>query len=106
VKRATQAVTSIPCDAEAVNLAQAFAMALSPHERGLFHLARMGGAEIKQAQAASDLDTGGTYYRPLARCPGVPGSRKGVADTQTLNHAYGLAGSNAATLVKASPVSG
>ena len=59
-KRATQAVPSIPCDAEGPVFrepweAQAFAMALSLHERGLFtwpEWAATLGAEIKQAQAA------------------------------------------------------
>ncbi len=49
-----------------MNLAPAFAMALSLHERGPFtwpEWAATLGAEIKQAQAASDPDTGGTYYR-------------------------------------------
>ena len=46
--------------------AQAFAMALSLHERGLFawsEWAAMLGEEIKRAQAAGDPDTGETYYR-------------------------------------------
>ena len=70
-RRATQAVPSIPCDAKGPVFrepweAQAFAIALSLHERGLFtwpEWAATLGAEIKQAQAAGDPDTGGTYYR-------------------------------------------
>jgi nitrile hydratase accessory protein len=45
--------------------AQAFAMALSLHEKGLFtwsEWAAMLGEEIKGAQAAGDPDTGETYY--------------------------------------------
>jgi len=46
--------------------AQAFAMALALHERGLFtwpEWAATLGEEIKRAQAAGDPDTGETYYR-------------------------------------------
>ena len=46
--------------------AQAFAMALALHERGLFtwpEWAATLAEEIKRAQAAGDPDTGETYYR-------------------------------------------
>src|ERR1700747_2476761 len=46
--------------------AQAFAMALTLHERGVFtwpEWAEALGAEIKRAQAAGDPDTGETYYQ-------------------------------------------
>ncbi len=45
--------------------AQAFAMALTLHEQGLFawgEWASMLGETIKSAQAAGDPDTGDTYY--------------------------------------------
>jgi nitrile hydratase accessory protein len=45
--------------------AQAFAMALALHERGLFNWnewAAALAAEIKRAQGAGDPDTGETYY--------------------------------------------
>src|SRR6516164_8811738 len=45
--------------------AQAFAMAVALHERGLFswgEWAAVLGDEIKRAQAAGDPDTGETYY--------------------------------------------
>ena len=69
--RATSAVPSIPCDAEGPVFrepweAQAFAMALALHERGVFtwnEWADTLSAEIKRAQAAGDPDTGETYYR-------------------------------------------
>lgn len=71
VQDATAAVPAIPCDAEGPVFrepweAQAFAMALSLHERGLFtwpEWAATLGEEIKRAQAAGDPDTGETYYR-------------------------------------------
>ena len=46
--------------------AQAFAMALALHERGLFKWSEWAttlAEEIKRAQAAGDPDTGETYYR-------------------------------------------
>ena len=46
--------------------AQAFAMAVALHERGLFTWAEWTAAladEIRRAQAAGDPDTGETYYR-------------------------------------------
>jgi nitrile hydratase accessory protein len=46
--------------------AQAFAMALALHERGLFTWGEWAATlahEIKAAQAAGDPDTGQTYYR-------------------------------------------
>jgi nitrile hydratase accessory protein len=46
--------------------AQAFAMALALHERGLFTWSEWAATlaqEIKAAQAAGDPDTGQTYYR-------------------------------------------
>jgi nitrile hydratase accessory protein len=46
--------------------AQAFAMALALHQRGLFTWSEWAaalGEEIKRAQRAGDPDTGETYYR-------------------------------------------
>lgn len=68
---ATGAVPSIPRDDDGPVFrepweAQAFAMALSLHERGLFTWSEWAAAlaaEIKRAQAAGDPDTGETYYR-------------------------------------------
>ena len=70
-RRATAAVPGIPRDAEGPVFrepweAQAFAMTLALHERGLFswpEWAATLGEEIKRAQAAGDPDTGETYYR-------------------------------------------
>jgi nitrile hydratase accessory protein len=95
-KRAAQAVPSIPCDAEGPVFrepweAQAFAMALSLHERGLFtwpEWAQTLGAEIKRAQAAGDPDTGETYYRHWLAALERLVSEKGVADSNTLSRYY------------------
>lgn len=70
-RRATEAVPGIPRDAQGPIFrapweAQAFAMALALHQRGLFtwgEWAATLGEEIKCAQAAGDPDTGETYYR-------------------------------------------
>ena len=69
--RAADAVPGIPRDTEGPLFrepweAQAFAMALALHARGLFgwgEWAAALGDEIKRAQAAGDPDTGETYYR-------------------------------------------
>jgi nitrile hydratase accessory protein len=69
-RRATQEVPGIPHDVDGPIFrepweAQAFAITLALHERGLFTWAEWAAtlaAEIKRAQAAGDPDTGGTYY--------------------------------------------
>ncbi len=71
VERAALTVPGIPREADGPVFrepweAQAFAMALALHERGLFSWARWAATlaeEIKRAQAAGDPDTGETYYR-------------------------------------------
>ena len=92
---AARAVPDIPRDAEGPVFrepweAQAFAMALALHERGVFtwpEWAAALAAEIKRAQAAGDPDTGETYYRHwLATLEGLI-SAKGVATSETL-HRY------------------
>jgi nitrile hydratase accessory protein len=67
--------------------AQAFAMALSLHQRGLFtwnEWAAMLAGEIKRAQAAGDPDTGDTYYRHWLNALERLVAEKGVADSATL----------------------
>ena len=69
-RRAAVAVPGIPQDAEGPVFrepweAQAFAMALALHERGLFTWKEWADAlalEIRRAQAGGDPDTGDTYY--------------------------------------------
>ena len=69
-KRALAANPGLPVDADGPVFrepwqAQAFAMTLALHERGLFawsEWAAMLGEAIKAAQAAGDPDTGETYY--------------------------------------------
>ena len=69
-QRAAREVPSIPRDADGPVFgepweAQAFAMALALHERGLFTWPQWAATladEIKRAQAAGDPDTGETYY--------------------------------------------
>ena len=68
--RALSEVASIPRDAEGPTFrepweAQAFAMALTLHQRGVFTWSEWAaalGQEIKRAQAQGDPDTGETYY--------------------------------------------
>lgn len=89
---AREVVPGIPCDAEGPVFrepweAQAFAMTLALHQRGLFtwpEWAQALSREIKAAQAAGDPDTGETYYRHwLAALEGLVAA-KGVATTDTL----------------------
>ena len=92
---AARAVPTIPCDAEGPVFgapweAQAFAMALALHERGVFtwpEWAAALGAEIKRAQAAGDPDTGETYYRHWLAALERLVATKGVASSDAL-HRY------------------
>lgn len=92
---ATAAIASIPRDDDGPVFrapweAQAFAMALSLHDSGVFtwpEWATALASEIKRAQAAGDPDTGETYYLHwLATLEGLVAS-KGVASMDTL-HRY------------------
>src|SRR5215468_5524149 len=91
-RHATEAVPSIPCDAEGPVFrepweAQAFAITLALHARGLFtwpEWAATLGAEIKRAQAAGDPDTGETYYRHWLAALERLVAEKGVATRETL----------------------
>jgi len=91
-RRATEAVPSIPRDADGPVFrepweAQAFAMALALHERGLFTWSEWAatlGEEIKRAQAAGDPDTGETYYRHWLNTLERLVAARGVIDSTTL----------------------
>ena len=90
--QATRAVPGIPCDAEGPVFrepweAQAFAMALALHERGLFSWTEWAAAlaaQIKRAQAAGDADTGETYYRHWLATLERLVAEKNVASSETL----------------------
>jgi nitrile hydratase accessory protein len=91
-RQAARSVPGLPCNAEGPVFrepweAQAFAIVVALHERGLFgwdEWAAMLGEEIKAAQRAGDPDTGETYYRhwlaTLERMVAV----KGIADRAAL----------------------
>lgn len=67
--------------------AQAFAMALALHARGLFtwpEWAATLAEEIKRAQAAGDPDTGETYYQHWLNALERVVAAKGMADAHTL----------------------
>ncbi|KRQ03165.1 nitrile hydratase accessory protein [Bradyrhizobium sp. DASA03076] len=92
---ATAAIPSIPRDDDGPVFrapweAQAFAMALTLHDHGVFTWPEWAAAlasEIKRAQEAGDPDTGETYYLHwLATLEGLVAS-KGVASMDTL-HRY------------------
>ena len=68
--------------------AQAFAMALTLHKRGLFswsEWAAMLGAEIRRAQAEGDADLGDTYYRHWLLTLERMVAEKGVTTADTLS---------------------
>ena len=93
--RAAAAVPGIPLDEAGPVFrepweAQAFAMALALHERGLFSWPEWAAAladQIKRAQAAGDPDTGETYYRHWLATLEHLVAAKGVATAETL-HRY------------------
>ena len=67
--------------------AQAFAMALALHQRGLFTWTEWAATladEIKRAQVAGDPDTGETYYRHWLAALERLVAEKGVASRDTL----------------------
>ena len=89
---ATEAVPGIPRDADGPVFrepweAQAFAMALALHARGLFTWPQWAAAladEIKRAQGAGDPDTGETYYEHWLAALERIVAEKGVTDLPTL----------------------
>jgi nitrile hydratase accessory protein len=95
-RRATTEVPTIPRNAEGPVFrepweAQAFAMALALHERGLFtwpEWAATLAAEIKRAQVAGDPDTGETYYHHWLNALERLVAEKGIASPDTLTRYY------------------
>jgi len=91
--RATQSVPSIPRNGDGGPVfrepweAEAFALAVTLNERGLFtwkEWAAALGDEIKKAQAAGDPDTGETYYHHWLAALERIVAEKGVADPALL----------------------
>ena len=90
--RAVAAVPGIPRDADGPVFrepweAQAFAMALVLHERGMFTWPEWAATladEIKRAQAAGDPDTGETYYQHWLKALERLVAEKGVTTGETL----------------------
>ena len=92
---AARSVPGVPRDDDAPVFrepweAQAFAMALVLHERGLFTWSEWAATlagEIARAQAGGDPDTGETYYRHWLATLERLVAAKGVASSDTL-HRY------------------
>jgi nitrile hydratase accessory protein len=86
-------VPALPCDAEGPVFrepweAQAFALAIDAHARGLFSWPEWAAelsAQIKSAQAAGDPDTGETYYRHWLATLEVLTIQKGAASRAQLS---------------------
>jgi nitrile hydratase accessory protein len=93
--RATSAISSIPRDDDGPVFgapweAQAFAIALTLHDRGVFTWSEWAAAladQIKRAQAAGDPDTGETYYLHWLATLEHLVAAKGVTTPETL-HRY------------------
>jgi nitrile hydratase accessory protein len=91
-RRATDAIPSIPRDADGPVFrepwqAQAFAMALALHGRGLFTWPEWAATlteEIRRAQGEGDPDTGETYYLHWLAALERIVAAKGVASEATL----------------------
>ena len=93
LREATDSVAPVPLDDEGSPVfrepweAQAFALALALHERGLFTWPEWAAAlaeEIAQAQEAGDPDDGTTYYRHWLAAIEQLVDRKGAADRAEL----------------------
>jgi len=92
-QEALEAVPGIPVDADGPVFkepweAQAFAMTLALHAKGLFawgEWAAMLGESIKAAQAAGDPDTGATYYSHWLATLERMVAKKSVTDPATLH---------------------
>jgi nitrile hydratase accessory protein len=91
--RATQSVPSIPRNTDGRPVfrepweAEAFALAVTLSERGLFtwkEWATTLGDEIKKAQAAGDPDTGETYYHHWLAALERIVAEKGIVDPALL----------------------
>src|SRR5881409_3952775 len=91
-QRAAQEIPSIPHDADGPVFrepweAQAFAMALTLHRRGVFtwpEWAAALAAEIRRAQQAGDPDTGETYYQHWLAALEALVAAKGITDCASL----------------------
>jgi nitrile hydratase accessory protein len=90
---ATRAVPGIPRDDDGPVFrepweAQAFAMAVALHARGLFSWREWAAAladQIRRAQASGDPDTGDTYYRHWLATLERLVAEKGVASVETID---------------------
>ncbi len=95
VAQVTSTLTDLPRDDDGPVFrepweAQAFAMALSLHERGFFTWTEWAATlaeEIKRAQANGDPDLGNTYYRHWLAALEKLVAKKGVASLET-QHRY------------------
>jgi nitrile hydratase accessory protein len=89
---AVEALPQLPRDADGPVFAepweaQAFALAVALHQRGVFSWPEWAAAlseEIRLAQAAGDADTGETYYRHWLAALERLVAEKNVADAATL----------------------
>jgi nitrile hydratase accessory protein len=96
VRAVLQTVPGIPCAGEAPVFAepwqaQAFAMALTLQQRGVFSWNEWAdelGTQIKAAIAGGDPDDGTTYYRHWLATLERLVTRKGIASAETLDRYF------------------
>ena len=96
VRTALRTVPGIPCAGEAPVFAepwqaQAFAMALTLQQRGVFSWNEWAdelGTQIRAAIAQGDPDDGTTYYRHWLATLERLVARKGIASPETLDRYY------------------
>jgi nitrile hydratase accessory protein len=109
---AIDALPSIPRDAEGPVFrepweAQAFAVAVALHERGVFTWPEWAAAladEIRRAQEAGDPDTGETYYRHWLAALERLVAEKHVTDLDTLERYADAWGRAAARTPHGTPI--
>jgi nitrile hydratase accessory protein len=96
VRAVLETVPGIPCEGEAPVFAepwqaQAFAMAMTLQQRGVFSWNEWAdelGSRIKAAIAQGDPDDGTTYYRHWLATLERLVARKGIASFETLDRYY------------------
>jgi nitrile hydratase accessory protein len=111
-RKAMQSVPSMPRDAECPVFrepweAQAFAITLALHGRGLFTWSEWTAVlatEIKKARAAGDPDTGETYYQHWLNALERLVAGKGITSAQTLKRYHDAWGHAVARTPHGTPI--
>ncbi len=111
-RQVAASVGTVPCNADGPVFrepweAEAFAIAVVLHERGLFgweEWAALLGEEIRAAQRAGDPDTGGSYYHHWLATLERMVARKGIADRAALKRYHDAWGRAAVRTPHGAPI--